>query len=116
MTAAHIKALCRDFAIDRLPIDTRVDIQIAIARLCKDPIMLEYLRYFVLYLAGFRIEEIAERLHMGEYTIQQALSQFITALAETSGYTDDYIVRRVPKKKQIQVIEQLKGFTHDFTT
>lgn len=114
-TAGLVKALCEDMAMDRLDIHSTVDLQLAIQELCTQPYMLQALRYFVLYLYGYTAEEIGIRFYLTTQEVEAYLTTFIIALAEQSGYTDESILRRVPKRRQTFAQSYLLHTTHAFS-
>jgi hypothetical protein len=94
--SAYCKELLLDLAMNRLPIDLRTDLIVAIQDVINSRVFtrreIEYLDRF---LQGYDSIEIAQHYLTTSDIVEQALSRIMEAIEYTSGYTDMLLYRKI---------------------
>jgi len=92
--AGLIKELLLDYSLNRLNVDTKSDLAIAIqsALLNFTRIDAEYLN---LYLSGYTAIEIAAKYISTTAEVESTLERIFTAIETHSGYTDQSFIHRL---------------------
>jgi hypothetical protein len=104
--AGLIKELLLDYALNRLHVDVRSDLTIAIQSALLSFTQREAL-YLDMYLSGYNAIEIAATEH-----VEGVLERIFTAIEEQSGYTDDNFIHRLELTKKYRKggIRELHSF------
>lgn len=97
--SGYIRELLLDFSLNRLPVDLRSDLAIAIQQALHSVFTKTEAKYLDLYLAGYTAQEIAQLKNKTTEYIEQTLQRICTAIEETSGYRDDVLIRKVERDK-----------------
>lgn len=112
--AGLLKELLLDYSLNRLPIDMRSDLTIAIQRAIESRVLKRREILFLnLYLSGYTAHDIAMlTLVLEEHEIEETLERVFTALETISGYTDQGLVYKLEASGKYRKgnIEKLKGF------
>ncbi len=94
--AGLIKELLLDFALNRVSVDLKSDLSIAIQNaLLSGVFTIRDVDYFMMYLAGYSSIEIAAKCITTTAQVEQQLERIFTAIEEYSGYTDQAFIRKV---------------------
>lgn len=94
--AGYIKELLIDLSMNRLPIELRSDLIVAIQQVINSgAFSAREIKYLDLYLCGYSSEEIAAQFITTTDIINESLSRIMTAIEHTSGYTDITLYRRI---------------------
>lgn len=112
--AGLIKEILLDYGLDRLAIDQKNDIVMAINGLIKSKVISKLDLYVLnLYLSGFTAEEIARQYYTTQDIIESTLYRLMQAIESASGYTDDSFIYKINKRRQSAAIAFLS--THGKT-
>ncbi len=106
-----IKEYLLDMSLNRLPVDMKSDLAIAIQNVYKSGVFsIREFEYLDLYLAGYNAIEIAARYNTLTQSIESTLERLFIAIEEQSGYTDDGFIRRLEINRQHRLsgIRELK--------
>jgi hypothetical protein len=94
--AALIKELLLDYALNRLSVDMRSDLTIAIQNALSSRVFtLMDIQYLNQYLSGYTASEIALQHNMLTVEIEEILERVFTAIEEYSGYTDTNFIHKL---------------------
>lgn len=94
--SAYCKELLLDLAMNRLPIELRTDLIVAIQDVINSRVFTrKEIEYLDMYLQGYDSVEIAQYYITTTEIVEQALSRIIEAIEHTSGYTDMLLYRKV---------------------
>jgi hypothetical protein len=109
--AGLIKELLLDYALNRLHVDVRSDLTIAIQSALLSFTQREAL-YLDMYLSGYNAIEIAARFIDTTEHVEGVLERIFTAIEEQSGYTDDNFIHRLELTKKYRKggIRELHSF------
>lgn len=113
--SGYVKELLLDLAIDRLSIDQRADLSIAIRQTCLSGVFSAAdLHYLQLYLQGYTAQDIAEQHMKTTEYVEIILTRLFTAIEHYSGYTDDILINKVinSKKYRRSGIPKLQQLLH----
>lgn len=119
-----IKELLLDYALNRLNVDVRSDLSIAIQSTFKSNIFsARDFKWFEYYLEGYTSKEIADLQNIVPFlgklvTTEQvdiALERVFIAVEEHSGYKDSILVNKVERDKQYRRsgVRELREFLLD---
>lgn len=101
MSSGYIKELLLDMSLNKLPLDLRSDLAIAIQDIFRYGLFsARDLQYFDLYLQGYNAEEIARLCNTFTTDVESNLARIFEALAHESGYTDYQFTRHVELNEQ----------------
>ena len=109
--AGLVKELLLDYAVNRVGVDVRSDLTIAIQTALLSFGRTEAI-YLNLYLSGYTAQEIAQKTTGITEEVEQTLQRIFTAIEHTSGYTDQNFINRLQltKKYRKAGIEALNAF------
>lgn len=111
---ALIKELMLDYSLNRLSIDLRSDLTIAIQNvLLSGAFNAAEVGYLNLYLSGYTAHDIAMMvITIHESEIEAILERLFTAIEQTSGYTDQSFVHKLELSKKYRKpgISKLQDF------
>lgn len=109
--AGLIKELLLDYALNRLHVDVRSDLTIAIQSALLSFTQREAL-YLDMYLSGYNAIEIAARFIDTTEHVEVELERIFTAIEEHSGYTDENFIHRLELTKKYRKggIRELHSF------
>lgn len=110
---ALIRELLLDYAQNRLHVDLRSDLTIAIQSAISSSVFTRQdIEYLDKYLAGYTAEEIAIEYIKYTEDIEIALQRIFTAIEQYSGYTDANFIRKLEltKKYRKNGIDALNTF------
>lgn len=94
--AGLVKELLLDYSLNRLSIDMRSDITIAIqSALSSDVFTINDARILNMYLAGYTAEEIALHFMIITTLVEDRLERILTAIEQYSGYTDESFIHKL---------------------
>lgn len=94
--AGLVKELLLDYALNRLNVDMRSDLTIAIqSALLSDVFTITDAKVLDMYLAGYTADEIAARFMMLTVLVEARLERIFTAIEEHSGYTDESFIHKL---------------------
>ena len=112
--AGLVKELLLDYALNRLNVDMRSDLTIAIqSALLSGVFSKTDAAYLNLYLAGYSAVEIAQLYSTTTDKIEIVLERLFVAIEEQSGYTDEGLVRKLessPKHYRRSGIQEMRNF------
>ena len=107
--AGYIKELLLDYALNRLNVDLRSDLSIAIQSAFASNVFsaLDF-AWFEYYLEGYTAKEIADLQNIVPFLgrlvttdqVEAALERVFIAVEEHSGYNDNVLVNKVERDKQ----------------
>lgn len=124
--AGYIKELLLDYALNRLNVDLRSDLSIAIQSAFDSQVFsaLDF-AWFEYYLEGYTAKEIADMQNLVPFyvlgrpittdDVEIALERVFTAVEVHSGYNDNILVNKVEKDKQYRRsgVRELRDFLLD---
>jgi hypothetical protein len=94
--AGLVKELLLDYGLNRLSVDMRSDLTIAIqSALSSSVFNTNDAKMLDLYLSGYTAEEIAVIMNMMTAKVNEYLWRIFTAIEEHSGYTDDGFIHKL---------------------
>lgn len=102
-----------DYALNRLSVDMRSDLTIAIQdALLSGVFTPQDIKKLDLYLQGYTASEIAIIYTITTNEVEETLERIFTAIEELSGYDDDLLIRKVEANKQYRRsgISELRAF------
>ena len=112
--SGYIKELLLDYGLNRLHVDLRSDLSIAIQSAFYSGVFSgRDFAWFEYYLAGYTAKEIADlQTFTTTEQVETTLSRIFTAIGYYSGYSDDVLVNKVERDKQYRRsgIRELKDF------
>lgn len=99
--SALVKELLLDYALNRLNVDMRSDLTIAIQNALSSSAF-TYIDAKVLdmYLAGYTADEIAAQHMMLTVLVEARLERIFKAIEEHSGYTDEGFIHKLELTKK----------------
>jgi len=93
--AGLVKELLLDYALNRLNVDMRSDLTIAIQSALLSFTQVDA-RMLNLYLSGYTAQEIATMfIRVTTADVEATLERMFTAIEEQSGYTDDNFIHKL---------------------
>lgn len=97
--AGLVKELLLDYALNRLSVDLRSDLTIALqsALLSFTP---REIKYLDMYLSGYNAVEIAAHYIQTTESVNKTLERIFIAIEETSGYTDENFIHKLELSKR----------------
>lgn len=99
--AALVKELLLDYALNRLTVDMRSDLTIAVqSALSSSVFTYNDVRILNMYLSGYTAEEIALQFMIETRMIELQLQRIFTAIEAYSGYTDDEFIHKLELTKK----------------
>lgn len=122
--AGYIKELLLDYALNRLNVDLRSDLSIAIQSAFDSQVFsaLDF-AWFEYYLEGYTAKEIADLQNLVPFLginttteqVEIALERVFIAVEEHSGYNDSILVNKVERDKQYRRsgVRELREFLLD---
>lgn len=115
--AGLIKELLLDYSLNRLSVDTRSDLTIAIQHaLTSGAFKIRDITMLNLYLSGYTAKDIAAMtVTLSEPEIEAILERIFIAIEYTSGYTDEGLVHKLELTKRYRKsnLSKLELFLQD---
>lgn len=111
--AGLVKELLLDYALNRLNVDLRSDLTIAIqGALLSGVFTTQDAAFLNLYLAGYSAVEIAQMYSTTTDKVEIVLERLFVAIEEQSGYTDEGFTRKIEltHKYRKSGIQELRSF------
>lgn len=94
--AGLVKELLLDYGLNRLSVDMKSDLTIAIqSALTSDVFNRSDAQMLDMYLSGYTSEEIGQRLNILTAKVNEYLWRIFTAIETISGYTDEAFIHKL---------------------
>ena len=110
--AALIKELLLDYALNKVSLDLKSDLSVAIqSALLSDVFIAKDAIYLNLYLSGYTAKEIADIDIKTTEEVETVLERVFTAIEYHSGYTDESFIHKLESTNKYR-----RGNIRDLTT
>jgi len=107
-----IKELMLDFSLNRLSVDMRSDLIVAIQTVLASHVFTyQEIEYLNMYLSGYNAIEIAAHYLKHTEEIESTLERIFTAIEHQSGYTDQNFIHKLELSNRYR-----KGKLRDLST
>lgn len=99
--AGLIKELLLDYGLNKLSIDQRSDISIAITKLFHSGVITQQdIDILNKYISGYTAQEIGQQYLLSSSEIEATLSRLVLAIETISGYTDQTLIQTALRQKR----------------